>query len=197
MYYYPTTTRNVPIHQLTTPNDDPGFITLHAQDNSKISNYRIKNYRTMNYTRNPCYTFPYQPTLYDNIGISEGQGAGMNANLDSTLTRGELTNKTGFNLHERISFSRYFDYLPNYQRPFYNTFDFLVATNPPVNPQKYYNGVFATGGVGCRNYNRISDEAYRSIGLLTNETRKVSKYNNKNHIECKEECSRRKKSFRY
>lgn len=170
-----TIRKAVPINMLTTTVDDPGFVDLKAHEDYKINEYTLQNFRTMNYTRNPCYTFPFQPKLHDHLGIAEGQGPGMNPNLDSELTRGELSNKTGFNLHEKVSFGKYFDYLPNYQTPFYNNKGILIATSPPVNPQKYYNGVFQTFGVNTRNYNRLSDETYRSIALLTNETRKKSK----------------------
>lgn len=164
-----------PINELTSFRDEPGFIGLHAIDNHRESDYRLQNYRTMDYTRNPHYTFPFQPKMHSHLDISEGQGAGMNAPLDSMLTRGEYTTKTGFNLREKISFGRYFDYLPGYQIPFHTNKSFYISTSPPVNPQKYYNGVFHTLGVNTRNYMRAGDETYRKMANLTNETRKASK----------------------
>lgn len=166
------------INNNTRPINDPKYIQLDTQDNQKISNWQIKNYRTVQYTRNPHYLFPEYHTFYDLQGIDEGQGAGMNPNLDSELTRPNWENLPDDRLSEKVTFIRYIDYLPPivFVPTEFDHNRFFVSTSISDDPQRNFEPEFDHYGVCTRHYNRLSDEYWRRLGNKSNKYRKAAKY---------------------
>ena len=166
------------IHNFTRSINDPQYILLDTQDNQHINQYQTQNYRTAQYTRNPKYWFPQYHAFYDLQGIDEGKGAGMNPNLDSELTRGNLVNKPDDRLTEKVTFIRYVDFLPPVVfRP--TEFDhnkFFVSTSISDFPQTNFNPEFDFYGVCTRHYDRLSDEYWRQLGRKSNKHRVPAKY---------------------
>lgn len=155
----------------TRSNMDPNYVILDTLDNKKASNWQTSNYRTLEYTKNPNYRFPQYHKLYDLQNITEGLGPGMNPDLDSDLTHGNIVNLPNDRLSEHITFVRYADFLPVCQVPEFNQNAFLVSTSTSVDPQRRFNPEFNRYGVNTRNYNRFSDEHYRTIAGKTNKYR--------------------------
>ena len=137
----------------------------------------MANYRLQKYTRNPNYLFPQYHKLYDIQGIDEGQGPGMNPNLDSALRHSNMVNLPDDRLTEKVTFVRYVDFLPDYVlNPEYAHDRFLVSTTIPIDPQRRFNPEFDRYGVNCRHYNRLTDEYFRQMGNKSNKYRKPAKY---------------------
>lgn len=166
------------IHQNNRSINDPGYINLDTKDNQKINQWQMKNFRTIEYTKNPHYWFPEHHTFYDLQGIDEGQGAGMNPDLDSNLTRGNWVNLPDDRLQEKVTFIRYIDYYP--PMVFHPTeFDnnrFFVSTSISDDPQRNFNPEFDRYGVCTRHFNRFSDEYWRKLANKSNKYRKPAKY---------------------
>ena len=165
-----TTTRSI---------NDPEYVQLSAKDNQQIHNYQVLNYRVPKYTRNPGYRYPntYPTThtaeriFYDLEGINDGQGAGMNPDVDSELTRGNWVNLPSDRLTEKVGFIRHIDILPPVFLPEYAHKNFLVSTTISVNPQENFNPEFYLPGVCTRHYQRPADEYFRTIAHKSNKYR--------------------------
>ena len=163
----------------TRPINDLDWIRLDSWDNRRISDYNVTNYRTPETTKNPYYVWPYHHKLYDLQNIQEGQGGGMNPDLDTLLTRREQVNLPADRLNEKVTFIRYVDFLPPPPTPQYSEIDnqkFLVQTTTPVDPQVLFDPRFDRYGVNARHNIRTSDEFFRKIAMLDNGYRKKSKY---------------------
>ncbi len=142
--------------------NDRDYVALDACDSNRQLAYNILNYRLQQTTRNPCYLFPRDHTQYDLQNITEGQGAGMNPNLDSKLTRAHPVPRPADRLAERVGLNYHFEYLPCHQ---INEFDhqaFLVSTTISDNPQAGYNPNFEIHGIGTRNYGRLPETYIKS-----------------------------------
>ena len=162
----------VPIWQNTGTLNDSDNILLHNQTNRRQSDYTLHNFRTPEYTKNPEYLYPQFHRLYDLQNVTEGQGAGMNPNLDSSLRHSEFTNLPDDRLNSRLTMIRYIDFLPPHIAG--TEFDhsrFLVSTSISDNPQRMYNPLFFQPGVSARNYSRPSDECLRAIAQKMNSYR--------------------------
>lgn len=159
----------------TRPVNDPHYVALDTNDNKRINEFQIDNLRTLDYTKNPCYLFPRDHKFYDLQGIDEGKGPGMDPDLDSVLTRGHIVPLPADRLQEKVTFIRYVDFLPPINRPIYHN-KFLVSTSIPVDPQINFEPEFDIYGVGTKNYQRLSDEYFRTVAGKSNCYRVPSKY---------------------
>lgn len=166
------------INNNTRSINDEKYIRLDTMDNKNISDYQVKNFRTFQYTKNPKYLFPIHHTFYDLQGIDEGQGAGMNPNLDSELTRPNWENLPDDRLSEHVTFIRYIDYLPPmvFKPTEFDHNRFFVSTSISDNPQRNFEPEFDFYGVCTRHYNRLSDEYFRHMANKSNKFRKPAKW---------------------
>lgn len=178
-------TNSIPMsHQInanTRPINDFKYIQLSGNDNYKINQLQMANYRLPQYTGNTSYLYrptrnkygkySQEHTLYDLQGIDDGQGAGMNPDLDSELTRGNMVNLPEDRLVEKVTYSRHVDILPPVLIPEFLHHKFLVATTISHNPQDNFEPEFDIYGVCCRHYERPSDEYFRTIGKKSNKYR--------------------------
>jgi len=173
--YEPTKQKYIPnqIHINTRSKNDFGYIGLDTADNKHINKLQTDNYRTTKYTKNPCYYFPMQHKLYDLQNITEGQGGGMQPELDSILRIGHKVNLPEDRLQEKVTFIRYIDYLPRTRSIDHKRF--LVSTSLSVDPQERFLPEFDIQGVNCRHYVRYSDEFFRDIVHKSNKYRKRAK----------------------
>lgn len=166
------------IAQNTRPINDYKYVALDSIDNYRVNDYRLQNYRTERTTKNPNYISMHgNHKQYDMQGIMEGQGGGMNPDLDSYLTRGNWVNVSNDNLVEQVGFVRYIDFLPPTIIPTEFCHEqFLVSTSISDDPQKNFEPEFDQYGIQCRNYQRYSDEYWRKMANATNKYRFPSKY---------------------
>ena len=171
------TLANPSVQANTRSQNDFEYVKLSANDNYRINKFQLSNYRLPQYTRNPHYLYPNTNgpaelhTFYDIHAIDEGQGAGMNPDLDSHLTRGNMVNLPEDRLVEKVTYSRHVDILPPVILPEFLHYKFLVSTTISHNPQENFNPEFDIYGVCARHYQRPSDEYFRTIGNKSNKYR--------------------------
>jgi hypothetical protein len=160
--------------------NDRKYIILDTQDNARINKFQTDNFRTTKYTKNPKYYYLPNHQIYYLQSISEGQGAGMNADLDSSLTRGDVINLPDDRLTEKVTYIRHVDILPpkiTYSKTYeFDHNKFLVSTTISDDPQREFNPEFHMGGVNTTNYIRPSDEYWRNYAKKSNKYRFPSKY---------------------
>lgn len=156
---------------------DSPFITLNTRDSFKVNKYQTTNLRTDKYTQNPKYYFPNNHKQYDLQGINDAQGAGMNIDLDSYMTRSNWVNKPKDNLVEEVKLIRYIDFLPLTVQPSEFCHDrFLVSTSISIDPQRRFEPEFDQYGVNTKHFQRYTDEYWRKQGNASNKYRKPAKY---------------------
>ncbi len=155
--------------------NDYDYVGLDTRDNKRISEFETANYRTQEFTRNPNYLFPFDHTFYDLQAIDEGKGPGMNPDLDSRLTRGNVVVRPPDRLAASVNFIRYVDFLPPIETPIDHN-KFFVSTSLSTDPQRKFSPTFFRPGVNSKHFHRMTDEFYRDIAHHSNATRLPAKY---------------------
>lgn len=169
------------INQIAREKNDTCFVNQYQKQSKNNMDWRLYNTR-----ETPCEKkiFKTSHPLYLQHNISPGHVNNCKVNIDSNLTRGQLSFKPVDNLAESVDKSFAFYDLPksnsnhfNVQQSFQDNNLFMkLATTVPEHPQFHLNASFSRIGVSTRDYSRKNSLYYKNLKKPLNINKTVGSH---------------------